>query len=89
LDHTGETSPTRSCADGSKTDAVPLENCDGGYYCGALGWLTPEAAGGKPLCAKNPDPTPTPTNTILPGDICTKDTDCFNNANKVTCTGGK
>ena len=41
------------------------------------------------MCVKNPDPTPTPSNTVLPGDICSKDADCYNNAGGAACTGGK
>lgn len=89
MDHTGETPTTTSCADGTKTDTIPTEICSTGNACSANGWATPEAATTKQICVKIPDPTPTPDNTVLPGDICSKDSQCLNNAKGVKCTGGK
>ena len=77
LDHAGETDPLLSCADGSKTDTIPLEVCKEGYFCSAKNWAIPEQATLKVSCAKNADPVPTPDNTVLPGDICTKDSECY------------
>lgn len=89
MDHAGETSPLISCADGTKLEAVPLEVCSTGYYCQAVAWSAPEMATTKQMCAKKGDPVPTPDNSILPGDVCTKKSECINNAGGADCTNGK
>lgn len=89
LDHTGEQDPLLSCADGTKTDTIPLEVCKDGYFCLSSTWGTPEAATSKQSCTKNPDPTPIPDNTILPGDVCSETKNCYNNAKGVTCSSDK
>jgi hypothetical protein len=90
LDHTGETPVTIPCADGTQTPKVPLEICQSGNFCGAKTlWDIPEKATAKAYCIKNPDPVPTPDKSVLPGDICQKDTECFYNDRGVKCTSGK
>lgn len=87
MSHDGETAPLLSWADGTQATKIPVEVCASGYACGGITWGTPEDAKTKVSCIKIPDPTP--LTGVVPGDMCSKDTECYNNAGGVKCTGGK
>lgn len=67
-------------------DDFPTQECSGDKVCSATGWGKPEDATKDGTCS---DPTPQPDVKMVPGDICEKKEDCFGEADKVDCAGGK
>lgn len=50
-----------------------------------MAWSSVDLAVANATCIDTPAPV---ANTVLPGDICTKDTDCLGTAGVVKCTNG-
>lgn len=91
IDHTNELPETRTWVkvnDMSQTD-IPVQDCPEGSYCSATFWAQPGFVTDSATCVRSSAPIPITNNTVLPGNMCTIDEQCFNHLDGASCKDGR